>query len=222
MNRAARHIIQGAAYDNNLLCIGEKEVFVLDSVAGKLMAEMESAGAVRLNYVLNSDIFVVADSGGGGAGLAFEQLQFSRISGAASATGGTGLLIENGYTFSNTIQAIDFEVANTCLAITSAAASHNTFVSPYFNCKKAVKSVAGNANLLLNPLWGRDITMPSFQWTGVMVADPAEAGMSLLSMKPLTARSRPRRAASAASHPQEPASPPDGPSRPPARPAAVP
>src|SRR3989449_9619287 len=49
MKRAARHIIQGAAYDNNLLCIGEKEVFVLDSVAGKLMAEMESAGAVRLD-----------------------------------------------------------------------------------------------------------------------------------------------------------------------------
>ena len=69
------------------------------------------AGAVRLNYVLNSDIFVVADTGGGGAGLALEQLQFSRISGAASATGGTALLLENGYTFANTIQAIDLEVA---------------------------------------------------------------------------------------------------------------
>src|SRR5467141_234333 len=51
MKRAARHIIQGAAYDNNLLCIGEKEVFVIDSVAGKLMAEMEKAGAVRLNHL---------------------------------------------------------------------------------------------------------------------------------------------------------------------------
>ncbi len=49
MKRAARAIIQGAAYDNNLLCIGEKEVFVLDSVADKLMAEMEQNGAVRLN-----------------------------------------------------------------------------------------------------------------------------------------------------------------------------
>ena len=38
MKRAAKAIIQGAAYDNNLLCIGEKEVFVLDSVADKLMA----------------------------------------------------------------------------------------------------------------------------------------------------------------------------------------
>jgi aldehyde dehydrogenase len=48
MTRAAKAIIQGAAYDNNLLCIGEKEIFVLESVADKLMNEMEKAGAVRL------------------------------------------------------------------------------------------------------------------------------------------------------------------------------
>jgi aldehyde dehydrogenase len=49
MKRAAKSIIQGAAYDNNLLCIGEKEVFVLDSIADELMAQMEKYGAVRLN-----------------------------------------------------------------------------------------------------------------------------------------------------------------------------
>jgi aldehyde dehydrogenase len=48
MKRAAKCIVQGAAYDNNLLCIGEKEVFVLESVADELMSEMEKAGAVRL------------------------------------------------------------------------------------------------------------------------------------------------------------------------------
>lgn len=47
--RAARAIIQGGAYDNNLLCIGEKEVFVIDSVADRLMSEMEKNGAARLN-----------------------------------------------------------------------------------------------------------------------------------------------------------------------------
>src|SRR6266702_3849259 len=40
MKRAAKAIINGAAYDNNLLCIGEKEVFVLDRVADELMSEM--------------------------------------------------------------------------------------------------------------------------------------------------------------------------------------
>jgi aldehyde dehydrogenase len=49
MTRAARKIIQGAAYDNNLLCIGEKQVFALDSIANALMSEMEKNGAVRLN-----------------------------------------------------------------------------------------------------------------------------------------------------------------------------
>ncbi len=48
LKRAARCVIQGGAYDNNLLCIGEKEVFVLDSIADKFMAELESAGAIRL------------------------------------------------------------------------------------------------------------------------------------------------------------------------------
>src|SRR5205085_4115586 len=47
--RAAKSIIEGAAYDNNLLCIGEKEVFVLDRVADQLMSEMERQGSVRLN-----------------------------------------------------------------------------------------------------------------------------------------------------------------------------
>jgi hypothetical protein len=64
----------------------------------------QDGGAVRLNYVLNSEMFLVADADGGGTGLALEQVQFSRINGAASATNGTGLLIENGYTFSNTFK----------------------------------------------------------------------------------------------------------------------
>src|SRR5712691_10851293 len=49
MKRAAKAIIQGASYDNNLLCIGEKEVFALENIADKLMAEMERNGAVRLS-----------------------------------------------------------------------------------------------------------------------------------------------------------------------------
>jgi aldehyde dehydrogenase len=49
LDRAARSIIQGGGYDNNLLCIGEKEVFVVAPVFDKMMAAMERAGAVRLN-----------------------------------------------------------------------------------------------------------------------------------------------------------------------------
>jgi len=49
LDRAARCIIQGGSYDNNLLCIAEKEVFVVESVFDAMMAAMERAGAVRLN-----------------------------------------------------------------------------------------------------------------------------------------------------------------------------
>jgi aldehyde dehydrogenase len=49
LDRAARSIIEGGSYDNNLLCIAEKEVFVVDSVFDALMASMQRAGAVRLN-----------------------------------------------------------------------------------------------------------------------------------------------------------------------------
>ena len=49
LERAAKCIIQGASYDNNLLCIGEKEVFVVASVADKLFAELKKAGAVQLD-----------------------------------------------------------------------------------------------------------------------------------------------------------------------------
>ncbi len=48
LDRAARSIITGAAYDNNLLCIAEKEVFVVESVFDAMLAAMERAGAVRL------------------------------------------------------------------------------------------------------------------------------------------------------------------------------
>ncbi len=49
LDRAARCVIFGAAYDNNLLCIAEKQVFVVERVFDAMMAAMERAGAVRLN-----------------------------------------------------------------------------------------------------------------------------------------------------------------------------
>jgi aldehyde dehydrogenase len=70
MKRAAQSIISGCSYDNNLLCVGEKEVFVLDTVADELMAQMEKAGAVRLNAGqldrLTKEAFVFKDGQGAG------------------------------------------------------------------------------------------------------------------------------------------------------------
>ena len=45
---AAESVIEGASFDNNLLCIGEKAVFVVDAVYKEFMASLESAGAGKL------------------------------------------------------------------------------------------------------------------------------------------------------------------------------
>lgn len=70
MTRAAKAIIQGASYDNNLLCIGEKEIFALESIADKLMAQMEQHGAVKLTNAqldaLTKAAFTIKPGEGGG------------------------------------------------------------------------------------------------------------------------------------------------------------
>jgi aldehyde dehydrogenase len=49
LDTAAKWVVLGAAFDNNLLCIGEKEVFVLEPYFEKFMTAMEKHGSYRLN-----------------------------------------------------------------------------------------------------------------------------------------------------------------------------
>ncbi len=59
--KAAKDIIDGAGFDNNILCIGEKEVFVVESVADQLIAEMKKLGCVmtfaRTNLGISRESF---------------------------------------------------------------------------------------------------------------------------------------------------------------------
>lgn len=50
LNKAAEAIIAGASFDNNLLCISEKEVFVVSKVADEFVSAMKRAGAALLNH----------------------------------------------------------------------------------------------------------------------------------------------------------------------------
>jgi aldehyde dehydrogenase len=69
LDRAAEAIIFGAGYDNNLLCIGEKEVFVVKSVYKQFLQAFERAGARALNGSqldrLTSAAFTFEGKGGG-------------------------------------------------------------------------------------------------------------------------------------------------------------
>jgi aldehyde dehydrogenase len=72
--RTARKVIQGAAYDNNLLCIGEKQLFALETIADALMTELAGNGASRLSAAqldaLTRAAFTITPGEGGGCGHA--------------------------------------------------------------------------------------------------------------------------------------------------------
>ena len=70
LNKAAEQIIQGAAYDNNLLCIGEKEVFVVEPVADAFIDAMRRAGAFRLNEAQTEQLAATVFTSKEGAGCA--------------------------------------------------------------------------------------------------------------------------------------------------------
>ncbi|SIO64756.1 aldehyde dehydrogenase [Singulisphaera sp. GP187] len=49
LDNAARSIVAGAAFDNNLLCIGEKQVFAVADIFDKLLDTVSRNGGYRLN-----------------------------------------------------------------------------------------------------------------------------------------------------------------------------
>lgn len=79
LDAAARAIIAGASFDNNLLCIGEKEVFVVASVADAFIAAMQRAGAFQMDAAaierLAGAVFKF-DGGGVGCGRAHLKKEF--------------------------------------------------------------------------------------------------------------------------------------------------
>ena len=68
LDRAAKCIIAGASFDNNLLCTGEKEIFVIASVADAFTAAMRKAGAFQLDAAaierLTQAAFTIENGGG--------------------------------------------------------------------------------------------------------------------------------------------------------------
>jgi len=67
LEKAAAAIVKGASYDNNLLCIGEKQVFAVAEIFDKLMDAMSRHGGFRLSHqqvqALTSAAFPVGSDG---------------------------------------------------------------------------------------------------------------------------------------------------------------
>ncbi|MBN8730190.1 MAG: aldehyde dehydrogenase [Acidobacteria bacterium] len=73
LDAAAAAIITGASFDNNLLCIGEKEVFVVATAADAFLSAMQRAGAWRLDAAAIERLTQAAfqfDGSGGAHGAA--------------------------------------------------------------------------------------------------------------------------------------------------------
>ena len=51
LEKAARDIVKGASFDNNIICVDEKEVFAVASIADRLVREMSRHQAVTLTTV---------------------------------------------------------------------------------------------------------------------------------------------------------------------------
>lgn len=49
IKRAARDIVNGASFDNNIVCIAEKEIIAVERIADELKDEMKKCGAYELN-----------------------------------------------------------------------------------------------------------------------------------------------------------------------------
>lgn len=80
LTKAAESIVAGASFDNNLLCISEKEIFVVAKVADEFIAAMKRAGAVQLNAAqvekLAQTVFDFEPREGGGRGRARVKHEF--------------------------------------------------------------------------------------------------------------------------------------------------
>lgn len=63
--KAAKAIVAGASFDNNVICICEKEIIVVESVADKLKEEMKKNGAYELNadQIKQITSLVISDPG---------------------------------------------------------------------------------------------------------------------------------------------------------------
>ena len=79
LDHAAECVVVGASYDNNLLCIGEKEVFVVEPVADAFIAAMRRHGGFQLDAAAIDRLTRAAftfEGGGGGCARAHVKKDF--------------------------------------------------------------------------------------------------------------------------------------------------
>lgn len=131
----------------------------------KIIVNNNSSGsnniACRLNYVLQSFVDIVCNSGGTGrpgqpstpgygTAVQMRQCAFNHFI-LAAGNAKTALHITGGYTYGNTFTAMDIEEVDTAIKIDSVNASRNTFINGTIVAVNVFNCTAGQANVFQNP-----------------------------------------------------------------------
>jgi hypothetical protein len=101
--------------------------FILDGLYVKNAHTTGSPCAVEMNWVLDSDCYMITNNGGKvGDSLRLRQTQFSCFRGSYS-TGNNGVHFADGFIFGNNFQAVDIENTNYAVANSSGDTGTNIF-----------------------------------------------------------------------------------------------
>lgn len=109
--------------------------------------------AVQVNYMLNSNVRLVANSSGRGNGDAVQlrQATFNTFSGSWS-NALNSVHMTGGFNYGNAILSPDFEVSSFGAVIDEANVLHNTFIGGQWeNLTNAINATAGSDNRFISP-----------------------------------------------------------------------
>lgn len=112
----------------------------------------KTAVAVEINYVLNGDIRLVANTTGAGTSLLLRQASFNHFTGSYGGVGGVAVRLSAGFNAGNVFTALDMENVATCVVSDSANNLGNTFVGGTWSyTRNGVVSTSGRRLVIINP-----------------------------------------------------------------------
>jgi hypothetical protein len=112
----------------------------------------KTAVAVEINYVLNGDIRLVANTAGAGTSLLLRQASFNHFTGSYGGVGGVAVRLADGFNDGNVFTALDMENVATCVVSTSPRNFGNTFVGGTWSyTRNGVVSTSGRRLVIINP-----------------------------------------------------------------------
>lgn len=112
----------------------------------------KTAVAVELNYVLNGDIRLVANTSGAGTSLLLRQASFNHFTGSYGGVGGVAVRMSAGFNDGNVFTALDMENVATCVVSNSPHNLGNTFVGGTWSyTRNGVVSTSGRRLVIINP-----------------------------------------------------------------------